>query len=1100
MYEDLIRKLIPKLFFKFPYTVEDYAEHLYLENYHSHSYYSNSSTPDSPTSMEDYAKRIKELGGKCLYSMEHGWQGNFYANYDIAEKEGLVPIHGTEAYWVYDRHAQDRTNCHIIVHALNDEGRKEINYMLSIANEDGFYGHPRIDEEFLLQLDSKNVLVTSACVAGWKYDDAEQFWLRMAKHFGRHFFLEVQNHNTNEQKELNKKIIRIAKENHIDIICGLDSHYINTETDDVRRNQILQYKGITYPDEEGWYLDYPDTPTVIKRFQEQGVLTIGQILRAIMNTNIFASEEVTPIVLDRHFKIPTVMPDATYDEKCREYKRILNEAYKKDSLRTPKKAEGIKQEVKEVIDSNVVDYFLTSKAIIDDAVQNEGGTLTTTSRGSSASFVTNKLLGLTTIDRFNSDVPIYWQRFLTAERVNAGSMPDIDMNIASQEPFVKAAKKLLGEHGVYPLMAIEKLKEKNAWQMYASNAGVDPTTANKVSTYIDAYNIALKHADDSEKDDIYIDDYIPEPYLSIYKKSCDYQSIVTNLRVHACGNILINGDVRREIGIVSAISRTNKTRVLCAAIEGSYLDEFGYVKEDFLIVDAVSLTKEFFDALGRPVPSFTELKEMIKGDKLTWDIYANGITCCINQCEKASTTAKVMKYKPQNIAELALFVAAIRPGFASLLNTFLNREPYTTGEPKIDELLSDTAHFMIYQESIMKVLSFLGLPMGETYKVIKSISKKKLKGEKKEHLLAELKEGWMDKFGNLDNFDAIWKVISDAARYSFNAPHAYSYAGDSLYQAYVKGHYPKVFYEVAIRHYQLKNNKNKIDALIKEAVKFYGYHLGEYEFGSDNRQIHIDDETKTIYPNLSAIKGFGDKVGESLYEIGLNHYESFIDVLPVLRANEIDSSTLDKLIKIGYFKQFGTVPKLLQIVKYYNDLKQGEAKQLSKDKAIKLGLPLELLRKYGNETLKQFNKLDSMSILKELIDGIPDEKLTDAQRLRYEAEVLGMCKTIIPTADKRYYIVVSKEAKKAYSNLVLYEVWSGNLQECKIWNSKVVDKFTDEVMLREHDLIYIQSLPKKNKRQRTDRIDLNTGKVIYEPIPDQYEYWLDMWEVCDDIE
>ena len=65
-----------------------------------------------------------------------------------------------------------------------------------------------------------------------------------------------------------------------------------------------------------------------------------------------------------------------------------------------------------------------AKAIIDDAVQNEGGTLTTTSRGSSASFVTNKLLGLTTIDRFNSDVPIYWQRFLTAERVNAGSMPD----------------------------------------------------------------------------------------------------------------------------------------------------------------------------------------------------------------------------------------------------------------------------------------------------------------------------------------------------------------------------------------------------------------------------------------------------------------------------------------------------------------------------------------------------------------------------------------------------------------------------------------------------------------------------------------------------
>ena len=90
-----------------------------------------------------------------------------------------------------------------------------------------------------------------------------------------------------------------------------------------------------------------------------------------------------------------------------------------------------------------------------------------------------------------------------------------------------------------------------------------------------------------------------------------------------------------------------------------------------------------------------------------------------------------MQYKATNIQELSAFIAAIRPGFKSLLRTFLERKPYSTGEPKIDELLEDTAHFMLYQESIMKVLSFLGLPMGETYGVIKAISKKKLKGEKK---------------------------------------------------------------------------------------------------------------------------------------------------------------------------------------------------------------------------------------------------------------------------------------------------------------------------------------------------------------------------------
>ena len=129
----------------------------------------------------------------------------------------------------------------------------------------------------------------------------------------------------------------------------------------------------------------------------------------------------------------------------------------------------------------------------------------------------------------------------------------------------------------------------------------------------------------------------------------------------------------------------------------------------------------------------------------------------------------------------------------------------------------------------MKVLSFLQLQMGETYGVIKSISKKKLKGEKKEHLLAELNQSWNNEFGNTDNFKNVWNVIEDSARYAFNSPHAYSMGGDSAYQAWFKAHYTKTFYEVAINHYQEKNKKDKIDALVKEAIKFWGYKLGDYE-------------------------------------------------------------------------------------------------------------------------------------------------------------------------------------------------------------------------------------------------------------------------------
>ena len=1077
--------------FKFPYSAEEYAKYLYLENYHCHKDFSNTSTPDCAESIENYAKRVHEFNAKCLFSGEHGSQGNQFQVYKVAESEKLKYIHSSEVYWVKNRLEKDRANCHMIIAAKNSEGRGDINFALSIANEDGYYYKPRIDLELLFNIPKDNVIVTSACVAGWNYEDAEDIWIKIHNYFGDNFFLEVQYHNTEKQKKLNEKILRIARENNIQIICGLDSHYVKDENS-VKRDQILKYKNVNYPDEDGWYMDYPDTQTVIKRFKEQGVLSDEEIFRAIMNTNVFVSE-CEEIVLDRTFKIPSVYKGKTYDEKCKIYKNVLNIAYSKEKEKSKEKADGIRYEAKEVMEAGVVDYFLTSKAIVDEAVKNQGGILTTTSRGSAASFITNKLLGLTTVDRFNADIPIYPERFLTKERVLAGQMPDIDLNVATQEPFVKAAKKLLGEHGCYPLMAIEKLKEKAAWQLYAGANDVKPEDANQISKYLDEYNKALKYADDDEKEDIHVEDYIPEEYIELFKQSNEYQGITINLKVHACGHFIFDGDIRREVGLISAVSETTGKRTICAAIEGGFLDEFGYVKEDFLIVDSVYLTYKFFHSIGMEVPTFDELRKMIDGDKATWDIYAKGITCCVNQCEKEATTNRVKKYKPQNLAELSNFIAAIRPGFASLLNTFLNREPYTTGEAKIDSLLEDTSHFMIYQESIMKVLSFLKLAMGETYGVIKSISKKKLKGEKKENLLSELNTAWLDEFNNTDNFNNVWNVIEDSARYAFNSPHAYSMGGDSAYQAWFKAHHTATFYEVAINHYQEKNKKDKIDALVKEAIKFYDYKLGNYEFGTDNRTVTIDEEKKLIYPNLSSIKGFGEGVSKTLYELGQKQYKDFVEVLTALFSNSINKTIVDKLIKIDYFRKYGDINTLLAITKYY-DVLYG-AKTISKDKAEKNGLSFELLSKYGNETAKQFNKIDSLGLLNELIGVIPYRELTLKEKLDNQREVLGIVTDYDPNADKRLYYVSELDIKKSVVNIALYEIFSGKTREVKMWTSQY-----NKNPFSLGNILYIISLDKKHKKEPTGEIDEVTGKKVYREVPDKFEYWLGRFIIKDEIE
>lgn len=1074
-------KVVKKLKFNFPYSVDEWIEKdMPMENYHKHTDFSNNAVPDSAENMENYAKRTVKYNGRCLFSGEHGSQGNAIPTYKLAEQYGLLYRHSAEAYWVKDRHEKDRSNCHMIVVAKNQQGLGDLNYILSMANIDGYYYQPRIDLDLLLSVNPENFIVTSSCLAGHRYDDSDEIWLKIANHFGNNFFIEIQNHNTEKQKVLNKHLVELAKQHDLQLICGLDSHFCEDENEE-KRLQVLKFKHVEYnSDEDGWYMDYPDTKEVIRRLEEQGVLNDEEILESIMNT-LFFIDECSPIEFNKQFKIPNIYKGASYNERVRKLMRILNKAYKGDPIKSKEKKEGIQWELKQFAESNTVDYPLVSSAIVDKAVNDYGGVITTTSRGSMASFCINKMIGLTTMDRFNSDVPLFPERFLTKDRILAGSMPDCDLNCKTQEPFVKASRELLGEHGCYPLMTLSKMKEKAAWQLYASVNGVTPRDSLAISKALDRYNDKMKYADEEDKRYIKVEDYIPEDYIELYKRSLVYQSITLKLGVHACGHLIFDGDIRREFGLVSAKNETAGKRTLVAAVEGQYLDEFGYVKEDFLIVDVVGIIKELFDSINQPIPTFEELKDLVKTDNKTWKIYEKGATCCVNQCEKASTTQKVMRYKPRSIAELCAFVAMIRPGAKSLLGSFLDRRPYSTGEPMIDELLKDSSHYMCYQESIMKVLSFLGIPMPETYTIIKSISKKKLKGKKKDDLLVEMKAGWMERFGNLNNFNKVWQVIEDAAAYGFNASHAYAMAGDSLYCAYFKAHYPAKFYETAITHYQKKSNKDKISALVNEAKRFFGFVKMPFKFRQDGRSVNIVG--KEIHLNLSSIKGFGENVAEALYEIAKEPYSSFYELLKVLDASPINNTQIKNLIKINYFSEFGNTVKLLEIKRVY-DL-AGKAKKISFKKIKENNLEEDLIEKYGKKCKSEFTQFNREGFMMEFENNYKGAEPDPYTVVRDEIDVIGVPQSVFEDMRDDLAVVLSIELKGKVGKVDIYYLKDGVVRTLKFWGS-IYEKNPFDTK----DIISVSKVESKRQTRRTDKINEKTGKYIYEEVRGTSEFWL----------
>ena len=1099
---NIVEQEIARCGFCFPYTADEWIDAGFpVENYHKHTTWSNFFQTDSTTSLEAFAEFGDTRGSKLLFSGEHGYQGEWIAVYDYCVKTGRRFRYSVEAYWVKDRTVKDNTNCHMILVARNYNAVRKLNYIISEANANGYYYRPRIDLELLFTLSPDDVYVTSACVAGWKYDDADDIWLRIADHFGDSFFFEYQAHNTDRQKELNSHIQHLAKEHGIKTIIGLDTHYI-TDEDRIKRDNLLLRKGIRYDDEDGWYMDWPTGSELFNRFVEQGVLSNEEIISSMINTHVFVSgcEEFQ---LNTDFKIP-ILPqyqDMTYEQRAEVLKSLLNERYKAEDNkhRDKQHIDGLRYEANQIIESGIVDYFLDDYHIIKLATSPEyGGHLTTTSRGSAGSYYTSKLLGFTTLDRFDAEVPIYPERFMTKERIIASHQcADVDLNCSEQEPFVKASKDFLGEHGCYPLLAVGKLKEKSAFKLYAGVNNIDPQIANEVTTLIDQYNEAIKNIDEDSRDAISIEDYIKEKdLLRLYYESVSYQNIIEQCKVHACGHFLFNGDgfnkdvigygdIRYEVGLIRCTSESTKNSVLVACVEGQYLDPYGYVKNDYLIVDVVSIINKLYASIGREVPPVSELREMVNGDDATWQLYADGATCCLNQCEKIGTTQKVMRYKPTNPKELAAFIAAIRPGFKSHLDGFLSRTPYTNGEPAIDDLLSGCFNYMLYQEAIMGIFSYLGIPMKDAYDTIKKISKKKLQGDQLKKVEKTLKTHWLKKIGNMDNFDAVYQVIKDSSRYGFNAPHALSMAFDSLYAAWFKAHHTSKFYEVTLNHYQAKGDKDKIASLIKEAKEYFGYTLGKYAYGNDHSAFTVDDTTKTIYPTLASIKGIGEQAAQDLKMLSERNLSSLFDFLKATSGTHIDKTVVTNLAKIGFFSPFCMSEKALaciEIFRYWFNTPAGR-KKIPKADIPTLGMDEHEIKMFATDVLasgkispSQYTIFNLDGLVRYLMNRVPDKDFPIPVYAKNQYEVLGDVTITDPNMDKRVCVVMELDDK--YSpKFTGYCISNGKKKVLKIPKSMF-----KKVPFQDGDVIYLKNC------HASPRKKMVKGKWL--PIPGEVEWWV----------
>src|SRR3954471_85312 len=194
---------------------------------------------DGAVRMKELMKKASLLGMPAVAITDHGNLHGAINFYQEAEKPGIKPIIGCEAYLapgtIKDRPANQRDAAyHFTLLARDALGYRNLVKLISTAHLDGFHYKPRIDKQ-LLAAHSTGLIGLSGCLKGEinmaiqsdNLAKARQSIAEFRDIFGsENFFLEMHDHGIEVQQKCNQTLPLLAKEFGLGLVAANDVHFL----------------------------------------------------------------------------------------------------------------------------------------------------------------------------------------------------------------------------------------------------------------------------------------------------------------------------------------------------------------------------------------------------------------------------------------------------------------------------------------------------------------------------------------------------------------------------------------------------------------------------------------------------------------------------------------------------------------------------------------------------------------------------------------------------------------------------------------------------------------------------------------------------------
>jgi DNA polymerase-3 subunit alpha len=937
---------------------------------HVHTEYS---LLDGACRIRDACAKAHDMGMKSLAITDHGVMYGVVKFSDECKSWGIKPIFGCEVYVArrsrHDKHSGTMDKpYHMVLLAQNRVGYQNLMKIVSIGFLEGFYYRPRVDLETLSRY-SRGLIALTGCMEGevpsllvqGKESAAIQSLARYQDIFGKsNLYVEVQRNGIPEQKELNRKLVGIAKRLGAPLVATNDCHYLTQ--DDAKYHDILLaiQTGTTVDDPSR--MRFTGDQFYMKSASEMAY-AFSEIPSAVLNTGLIAERCNVELPLGEvHLPEFPLPPNETPEERLA---RMAYAGLKRCKAHTndTERRKRLQYELDMINKMGYSSYFLVVSDFVSFA--RSQGIAVGPGRGSAAGSLVAFCLGITDIDPIEHD--LVFERFLNPERV---TMPDIDIDFQDdrRDEVIEYVRNKYGRDRVAGIITFGTMAARAVVRDVGRALGMPYRDVDSIAKMI-PYQVGMTLERALETVPELREVSKKDGQRALIDAALKLEGMPRHTSVHAAGIVIGKGPLWDYVPLARDQSGNMVTQFPMEDLE-----ELGLLKMDFLGLRTLTVIKNTATLLEQS-GKHVDIENVPLDDGKTYEMLQRGESLGVFQLESSWVRDFLRELRPREFKDIVASVALCRPGPMEQIPEFIRsrRGKSKYIHPILKPVLEETYGVLVYQEQILKIAAAVaGFSLGEADILRRAV------GKKKRELLEEMEDKFIK--GALKNgiprsiAVKIYDLILKFANYGFNKNHAAPYALLAFVTAYLKANYPAQFMAALLS--SVAGIQGKVGIYLDEAKRLGLSVLGP---SVNKSQSGFSVEDGGIRYGLDSIKNVGEGLAQAIIEgRARGIYTSLEDFVDRVEPQRLTKKALESLIKCGACDDFGT---------RYSNLEKMELVLQERPRVNQSQLSLF----GGAGILERKKSVQQMTLFGASLDNkVNDKEVALDVRLSWERELLGM--------------------------------------------------------------------------------------------------------------